>query len=173
MIPEQRREPRYDARGYRLCMGTNREGGPCGAPALRGMDLCAKHGAKHPAAKRAARLRLAELVDPAIAVLAREMVQAERSSDRQSAANSLLDRAGWGRTAVIQAGDARAVLVQRILEVQRQQAEEHADPAEDPRVQRVIEQATDPKVTYDLTHNPEPLREDEPYAQHARDAQSA
>ena len=62
--------------------------------------------------------RLAALVDPAIAVLAREMVDPEnKSSDRQAAANSLLDRAGWGRVQKVEHTDARDMLMQRLLEM--------------------------------------------------------
>ena len=47
--------------------------------------------------KRKAALRLQELVDPALKVLAREMVSAEKSSDRLRAVENVLDRAGITR----------------------------------------------------------------------------
>ena len=57
---------------------------------------------------------LASLVDPAIATLGREMVKAERSSDRQRAANSILDRAGISRAASSEVEVARALLLERL-----------------------------------------------------------
>ena len=69
---------------------------------------------KHVRAK--ARLNLLELIDPAIAVLAREMVRAESSADRQRAANSILDRAGVPRRVEgTPLADARDYLVQQLI----------------------------------------------------------
>jgi len=89
------------------------------APAMRGQNVCRAHGGAASAAKRAAKLRLAALVEPAIATLAREMADRSNTSrDKQTAANSLLDRAGWGRVTKIEAADARELLFQRLLEIQ-------------------------------------------------------
>lgn len=71
-------------------------------------------------------MRLAGLVDPAIATLAREMVNADTSAARQSAANSILDRAGWGRVTRVEAVDARQILLQRLQEL-RDATEESLD----------------------------------------------
>jgi hypothetical protein len=79
------------------------------------MTVCRVHGGSAPAAKNKARLRLAELVDPAIATLAREMATAQSSKDRMAAANSILDRAGWGRVTNVEIGDARELLVARLI----------------------------------------------------------
>lgn len=67
-----------------------------------------------------------ELVDPAIATLGREMMKAENSRDRQSAANSILDRAGYGRAQQITTDDARSMLLHRLLEAQQKPDEEQA-----------------------------------------------
>ncbi len=67
-------------------------------------------------------------MDPAIATLAREMVNATTSRDRQRAANSILDRSGWGRVTKVEAVDARQVLLQRLHEL-REAAEEALDPS--------------------------------------------
>lgn len=64
-----------------------------------------------------ARLRLFELVDPAIATLAREMKSAQSSADRQRAANSILDHAGYGRASKVEPADARALLLELLLEL--------------------------------------------------------
>ncbi len=107
--------PVYDDQGRRLCGAKTREAASCRAPAMAGQARCRMHGGSLPQAKRAARLRLAELVDPAIATLGREMVKAERSADRQRAANSILDRAGIARETRVETSDARTMLLDRLL----------------------------------------------------------
>lgn len=94
---------------------------------MHGQRVCKFHGGASPQAKAKARLRLLELVDPAIATLAREMVQADLSSDRQKAANSILDRAGYARMSRIEAVDAREVLIQRLLDLRAQWETEDAE----------------------------------------------
>jgi hypothetical protein len=107
---------RRDRQNRLLCQArSSRTGLPCNAPVVTGMRVCFVHGGASPQARSKAKLRLAELVDPAIATLAREMTTAESSADRQRAANSILDRAGWGRVTTIEAGDARELLIQRLL----------------------------------------------------------
>ena len=64
---------------------------------------------------RAARLRLAELVDPAIATLARAMVDPDaRIRDRTRAADSVLDRAGYPRRLEVTSAEAHEELLARI-----------------------------------------------------------
>lgn len=106
---------RLDAQGRLLCKAKRRDGQLCKAPAVAGMRVCKLHGGKSPQAKNAAKLRLAELVNPAIATLAREMTQADKSADKQRAANSLLDRAGYGRVQRMEVADAKELLLQRLL----------------------------------------------------------
>ena len=101
----------------RKCTATNRRGERCGNYAIRGGNVCKFHGGGAPQVRRKANLRLAALVEPAIATLAKEMVQADKSADRQRAANSILDRAGFGRTSMVNATDARDILVQRLMEM--------------------------------------------------------
>lgn len=108
------------ASGAVRCRAHNKAGRQCGSPAIKGGSVCRLHGAAAPQVKRKAALRLLELVDPAIATLAREMATADRSSDRQAAANSILDRAGYGRVTKIDGADARAMLVERLLAIQAQ-----------------------------------------------------
>ncbi len=99
----------------RQCKATNRAGQRCGKSAMVGGTTCRAHGGAAPQVRRKAALRLLELVDPAIAVLAREMVNADKSADRQRAANSVLDRAGVPRTATVIDGEsAKSLLVERI-----------------------------------------------------------
>lgn len=70
------------------------------------------------------RVKLGDLVDPAIAVLAREMVQADKSADRQRAANSILDRAGLSRTISSPDSEASAELLKEKLIQLKAQREE-------------------------------------------------
>jgi hypothetical protein len=91
-----------------------RAGRHCRKSAIPGGTVCPTHGGSAPQVKRKAKLQLMSLISPAIATLAREMTTADKSSDRQRAANSLLDRAGMGRAI----GDmdttvARAMLIER------------------------------------------------------------
>lgn len=99
----------------RPCGAKRSNGEPCKKPAIKGGTVCQTHGGSAPQVRKKAALRLLELVDPAIAVLAREMVQADKSADRQRAANSVLDRAGVPRTATVIDGEsAKSLLVERI-----------------------------------------------------------
>ena len=91
-------------------------GEQCKQTAIPGGTVCRFHGGGAPSVKRKAALRLASLVDPAIGTLAREMVKAEKSSDRQRAANSILDRAGITRGQSAELDVARALLLERLLE---------------------------------------------------------
>ena len=98
------------------CVATSRtQGGDrCKNPAVPGATVCRFHGGATQHVRKKAALRLAALVDPAIGTLAREMVKAERSSDRQRAANSILDRAGIVRKQDGEAEIARSLLVERL-----------------------------------------------------------
>lgn len=81
----------------RQCTAKTRGGGRCRNAPIEGGTVCRMHGGSAPQVKRRAALRLLELVDPAVATLAREMTTASKSADRQRAANSILDRAGMVR----------------------------------------------------------------------------
>lgn len=101
------------------CVAIQPSGFACYRKPIPGGNVCEKHGGAAKQVKRAAQLRLAALIEPAIATLAREMVQADKSVDRQRAANSLLDRAGVTRQNEVEHGDAREILVARLLELQQ------------------------------------------------------
>lgn len=118
MTPQE--QPRYDERGVLLCHANTSAGNPCKAPAMRGQKVCHKHGGAAPQNKRKAKLRLDALAYPAIATLAKEMTNAEASRDRQSAANSILDRAGYSRTHNVTTDDAREILLERLLQAQQE-----------------------------------------------------
>lgn len=104
--------------GARRCKAkSSRSGQRCKAPAMAAQEVCQAHGGSSPQARAKAQLRLLALVDPAIEVLATEMDNAENaSSERQAAANSILDRAGYSRTHNVTTTDARDLLTAKLLE---------------------------------------------------------
>lgn len=111
----------------RQCDAPSRQTGKrCQLPAIPGGTVCGRfHGGQLPNVRKAAQLRLIQLVDPAIATLAREMVGADKSADRQRAANSILDRAGIPRAPAAPDADvARAALIERLLEMRDSAMEE-------------------------------------------------
>lgn len=114
---------RYTVRGAIACTAHTTAGKPCEAPAVTGMTICQAHGGSSPQAKQAARLRLAALADPAIDVLAHEMLNAGDANVRISAANSILDRAGYGRNVQITQEDARDLLVAKLMETRDNELE--------------------------------------------------
>lgn len=104
--------------GQRRCTAKAKATGTrCKSPAISGAPTCRKHGSGAPQVRRKARLRLLELVDPAIATLAREMATAEKSTDRRQAAIAILDRAGFGASITFEVEDAREMLVDRLLQL--------------------------------------------------------
>lgn len=104
------------------CSAKSKQSGEqCKNYAIAGGTVCRFHGGAIPSVRRKARLRLAALVEPAISTLAREMVKAEKSADRQRAANSILDRGGMPRASHIRGQmsleESKELLMQRILEL--------------------------------------------------------
>jgi hypothetical protein len=87
------------------------------------------HGGAAPQVRRAAQFRLWELVNPAIAVLAREMTNDRaKPADRIRAAAEVLDRAGLPRQIDVNPTDARDLAKQWLLQ---QVAERFDGPADD------------------------------------------
>lgn len=91
----------------------------CGNRPIPGGTVCRFHGGGAPAVRRRARLRLAELVDPAIGTLARVMVKGARDQDKLRAAEAILDRAGFPRASRIEGHvtleESRELLLQQLL----------------------------------------------------------
>ena len=84
-----------------------------------GIGACRNHGGATPSARTAARLRLDELVGPAIATLARIIADPEvPASIRLRAAQDVLDRSGYPRRLDIDVDAAREQLVDRIVALQ-------------------------------------------------------
>lgn len=118
------RETTFDGQPRCIRWATS-TGHRCERAKTPGTTICHKHGSNNPGIRRNAQLRLVELIDPAIAVLAREMVDNRaKSSDRQRAANSILDRAGVPRRTEVDHGAAQALLMDRLQEVIARRATE-------------------------------------------------
>lgn len=143
-LPDYLKGLRQDSNNRFLCHATKRDGTPCNSPAIKGARVCRMHGGGSPSTKRKAQLRLAELVNPAIATLAREMTNADRSQDRQRAANSILDRAGVSRVSKLETADAREILVQRLLDLREERAAEEAAEIEDAEIVDALPDTPDP-----------------------------
>jgi hypothetical protein len=100
------------------CRATNRAGNPCGRYPIPGGMVCAMHGGKSPAVRDKARLRLISMIDPALQVLSDIMSDKDAAhADKLRAANSVLDRAGYARVAVLDVEAARDVLTERIIQI--------------------------------------------------------
>lgn len=110
--------------GHRRCIArSNQTGNRCGNAALQGQRVCRRHGGGTQASLRKARLRMAELVDPAIAVLARIMSDPNaRPGDRIRAAENVLDRAGIVRRNELEPDMAREILAERLVQMLAEQA---------------------------------------------------
>lgn len=84
-----------------------------------GTGACRNHGGATPSARAAARLRLDELVGPAIATLARIIADPDvPASIRLRAAQDVLDRSGYPRRVDVDVDAAREQLVDRIVALQ-------------------------------------------------------
>lgn len=115
--------------GARRCIATARWTGErrrCRRPATPGITVCSMHGAKAPQTQRAARLRMLELVDPAIAKLARVMATGDDQAALRAVEN-ILDRAGFPRRAEIDVEASREVLLERILVLRERVDTEHRE----------------------------------------------
>ena len=63
---------------------------------ITGGTVCVSHGGSIPAVKAAAQRKMIALIDPALAVLYRAMVECDEWPSRIRAALGILDRAGMG-----------------------------------------------------------------------------
>lgn len=115
---------RLDAQGRLLCKAKKSTNGElCQAAATAGLLVCRKHGALAPNAKRAARARLAELVDPSVKVL-KDIIEADglnpedrpKDADRLRAVTIVLDRTGHGPGQTIQINDVKEELYRKLLD---------------------------------------------------------
>lgn len=98
------------------CRATSqRSGKQCGRLPTSGLSVCQVHGGGSATAKAAGRRRLLEHSNNAIDRLVYEVDNAAASSDRQKAANSILDRAGISRVQELDSADAKEMLKDQLL----------------------------------------------------------
>lgn len=110
-IPALPDPPPDEQRCTHLTMG----GARCTQRRETGSTACRYHGGAEERRRKQA-LRLADLVEPAVATLARVMTSTTaRDSDKIRAAENVLDRTGFPRRAEVQADDAREMLLARLL----------------------------------------------------------
>lgn len=88
------------------CRATNKQGERCNSWAIRGGTVCGQHGGRAPQVRRKAEERIRELVNPALARIAKligddELPGAESEAVSLAAARDILDRAGYGATAKV------------------------------------------------------------------------
>lgn len=122
--------PPLDPMPYPRCSARRRDGERCTQPAMRGSTVCRMHGGAAPQVRRAAQFRLWELVNPAIAVLAREMTNPDaRPAERIRAAEAVLDRAGLPRQIDVSPTDARDLAKQWLLQQVAERFDGQADAA--------------------------------------------
>lgn len=134
-----------NSRGYVTCRAkSSTTGQRCGQRPIPGGFVCRYHGGSAPQVQRKASMRLAELVMPAIAVLAREMVKADKSADKQRAANSILDRAGITRGQSAEIDAARDLLLARLLDKQAELAAAAAADDDLPELEALVVVDDDP-----------------------------
>lgn len=111
-------------------------GRQCGNPAIPGSTVCRVHGGSAPQVRRKAAMRLLELVDPAVATLAKTMVDKDAPhAARIRAAENVLDRAGLPRRVdVTDTEAARDLLVERLLTLRQNGGRAAPPPAPGPEI---------------------------------------
>lgn len=126
---EHGNEIRLDSQHRLLCKAKRRDGKLCMSPAVTGTRVCRMHGGKTQKAQTAARMTLAELVQPGITTLAKILTSTESSDrDKLRAVENILDRTGFSRRVEISPDDADRMLVEKLMAMQ--EATTSADRAE-------------------------------------------
>ena len=107
----------------RQCTASSKTSGTqCRKSAIPGGNVCYYHGGAASQVKKKARLRLIELVDPAIFTLASVMTNKKaKHSDQLKAAAEILDRAGVVKNPDGDAEIARELLLERLIELKEEQ----------------------------------------------------
>lgn len=113
----------------RRCHAKSKQSGErCGKRSVPGASVCRTHGGAAPQVQRAAAMRLAQMVDPAMGVLARELTnQSSRPADRLRAVENILDRAGYPRGAEVTTNEteAKEMLADRLRRMIEQTNSDH------------------------------------------------
>lgn len=99
------------------CRAKRRNGEHCKRWAIKGATVCATHGGSAPQVRKAARQRLAEMVDPALSALADILSRTNvLDADKIRAATAILDRAGYGPNSKLTI-DQKTDLRPRVIEM--------------------------------------------------------
>lgn len=110
------------------CVGHNNRGLPCGKDPIKGARVCRTHGGSAPQVKRKAKLRLLEMVDPALARLMAELDNGDaKPAERLRAVENVLDRVGLGRQVTMDDETARALLLERLIARKQQNPTDEVD----------------------------------------------
>lgn len=141
--PAIREEADLTFDGQARCTATSKRSGErCGRAARPGMGVCISHGGGSMQAKKAAYIRLTELVEPAINTLADIMEdKTAKDGDRLRAADSLLDRFGISRRSQVDDDTARALLVTRLMEMAQGTGNSTEGSPDDPIEAEIVEEA--------------------------------
>ncbi len=129
---------RVDSQGRLLCKARRKNGKErCNNPTVTGLRVCRMHGALAPRAQRAAKEKLAALVDPATRVL-EDILNASgtdddvpKDADRLRAVTIVLDRTGHGATSTVNVADVKEQLYKRLLDKVDGRTYEDDDDRED------------------------------------------
>jgi hypothetical protein len=94
----------------RPCKAHKTNGDPCKAQAMKGQNVCRVHGGMAPQNLAAAKRRMLEAVEPAIAELIRLTREAKTEGDRIKAIVQVLDRVGWTAEERLEDGETEVVI---------------------------------------------------------------
>ena len=94
---------------------------------ITGGTVCLSHGGSIPAAKAAAQLRMVQMVDPAMAVLYKAMIECQEWPSRIRAALGVLDRAGMGPGSTLTVDSEKSDLSQLSLSELQSRARQIAE----------------------------------------------
>lgn len=98
-----------DGPKHRCKAKSKSSGNQCRQSAIPGGTVCRYHGGAAPQVKRAAALRLAQLVDPAIDAQAYLLKQTKHLPSKLGAAKDVLDRNGLGQKTSIKTPDGTEI----------------------------------------------------------------
>lgn len=109
--------------GQPRCTARSKQSGErCRRARSPGTTVCATHGGKTPNTKRRARLRMLELVDPAIASIARVLATTQDDRVKLKAAEMILDRGGMPARSEISIEDSRELVADRLRSIRERSA---------------------------------------------------
>lgn len=122
--------------GLPRCQARSKQSGEqCRRVATPGHRVCKSHGSGSPQARRAAALRLSDLVTPAIATFARVLTDPNaKNADKIKASEAILDRAGHPRTTRaerISGEDAKQILFEKLLALRNASRGEEDDETDE------------------------------------------